>query len=69
MSTKLNGTRYSPAGSRVPTELLPTALRYERARAAVFEQLGQFSQANECRRLTRVYEQRVFEECDPAPQA
>jgi len=68
MSTKLNGTRYSPAGSRVPTELLPTALRYERARAVVFEQLGQFSQANECRRLTRVYEQRVFDEC-PNPQA
>ena len=68
MSTKLNGSKYSPAGSRVPTELLPTAIRYERARAVVFEQLGQFSRANECRRLTRVYEQRVFDEC-PTPQA
>ena len=63
MSTKLNGTRYSSPGSRVPTELLPTAIRYERARAVVFEQLGQFSHANECRRLTRVYEQRAMEEC------
>lgn len=68
MSTKLNGSKYSPAGSRVPTELLPTAIRYERARAVVFEQLGQFSQANECRRLTRVYEQRAFDECS-TPQA
>ena len=68
MSTKLNGSKYSPAGSRVPTELLPTAIRYERARAVVFEQLGQFSHANECRRLTRVYEQRVFDECS-TPQA
>lgn len=68
MSTKLNGSKYSPPGSRVPTELLPTAIRYERARAVVFEQLGQFSQANECRRLTRVYEQRVFDECS-TPQA
>ena len=63
MRTKLNGTRYSPAGSRVPTELLPTAIRYERARAVVFEQLGQFSQANECVRLKRYYEQRAMEEC------
>jgi len=68
MSTKLNGTRYSSPGSRVPTELLPTAIRYERARAVVFEQLGQFSRANECVRLTRIYEQRVFDECS-TPQA
>lgn len=63
MSTKLNGNKYSPAGSRVPAELLPTAIRYERARAVVFEQLGQFSQANECVRLKRYYEQRAMEEC------
>ena len=63
MSTKLNGTRYSPAGSRVPTELLPTAIRYERARAVVFEQLGQFSKADECARLKRYYEQRAMDEC------
>ena len=66
MSTKLNGTRYSPAGSRVPTELLPTAIRYERARAVVFEQLGQFSRANECARLKRYYEKRAMEECAQA---
>ena len=63
MSTKLNGTRYSPPGSRVPTELLPTAIRYERARAVVFEQLGQFSRANECAALKRIYERRAMEEC------
>ncbi len=38
MSTKLNGNRYSPEGSRVPTDLLPTAIRYEAARAVIFEQ-------------------------------
>ena len=31
MSTKLNGNRYSAAGTRVPTDLLPTAIRYEAA--------------------------------------
>ena len=63
MSTKLNGSKYSPAGSRVPTELLPTAIRYERARAVVFEQLGQFSLANECAALKRIYERRAMQEC------
>ena len=38
MSTKLNGNRYSPEGSRVPTDLLPTAIRYEAARAVIFEE-------------------------------
>ena len=39
MSTNsLNGNKFSPAGSRVPTDLLPTAIRYEAARAVIFEQ-------------------------------
>lgn len=68
MSTKLNGSKYSPAGSRVPTELLPTAIRYERARAVLFERLGRFGKADECVRLKRYYEQRAMDECS-TPQA
>lgn len=70
MSTKLNGSKHSPAGSRVPTELIPTAIRYEAARAVIFEQLGNFVRANECLRLKRYYERRAMEECvEPAVQA
>ncbi len=69
MSTKLNGTRSSPAGSRVPTNLLPMAIRYEAARAGVFEQQGNFVRANDCLRLKRHYERRAMEECvSPEPQ-
>ena len=63
MSTKLNGNRLSPAGSRVPTDLLPTAIRYEAARAVLFEQSGNFVRANDCLRLKRYYERRAMEEC------
>jgi hypothetical protein len=45
-------------GSRVPTELLPTAIRYENARAMVFEQFGQRQRADECLALKRIYERR-----------
>jgi hypothetical protein len=62
MSVKLNGNRFSPMGSRVPTELLPTAIRYENARAMVFEQLGQHQRASECLVLKRFYERRNMEE-------
>ena len=68
MSSLLNGSRLSPAGSRVPTNLLPNAIRYEAARAGVFEQQGNFVQANDCLRLKRYYERRAMEEClDPGP--
>ena len=63
MSTKLNGNKFSPAGSRVPTDLLPTAIRYEAARAVIFEQWGNFVRANDCLRLKRYYERRAMEEC------
>lgn len=63
MSIKLNGTRYSPEGSRVPTDLLPTAIRYEAARAVLFDRLGQPERANECLKLKRYYERRTMEEC------
>ena len=62
MSVKLNGSRYSPPGSRVPTELLPTAIRYENARAALFSQLGQHSKAQECESLKLYFERRKKEE-------
>jgi hypothetical protein len=63
MSTKLNGNRYSPAGSRVPTELLATAIRWEQARAVLFDQFGQHSKARECEKLKRYYERRSMDEC------
>ena len=37
----------TPEGSRVPTDL-PDAIRYEAARAVIFEQQGNFVRANEC---------------------
>jgi hypothetical protein len=67
MSTKLNGSKYSPAGSRVPTELLPTAIRYEAARAVIFEEWGNFVRANQCLALKRYYERRAMEECISEP--
>ena len=63
MSSILNGNKHSPAGSRVPTELLPPAIRYEAARAAIFEDWGNFVKANDCLRLKRYYERRAMEEC------
>ena len=68
MSSILHGNKYSPAGSRVPTDMLPNAIRYETARAAIFEQQGNFVRANDCLRLKRYYERRAMEEClDPGP--
>ena len=67
MSTKLNGNKFSAAGSRVPTDLLPTAIRYEAARAIIFEQQGNFVRANDCLRLKRLYERRAMEECISEP--
>lgn len=63
MSVKLNGNRYSPMGSRVPTDLLPTAIRYENARAVLFDKLGDHERATECLMLKRRYERRAMEEC------
>ena len=45
------------------TDLLPTAIRYEAARAVIFEQWGNFVRANDCLRLKRYYERRAMEEC------
>ena len=68
MSTKLNGNRFSPEGSRVPTDMLPNAIRYETARAVIFERQGNYVRANQCLALKRYYERRAMEEClDPGP--
>ena len=67
MSSILNGNKFSPEGSRVPTDLLPKAIRYETARAVVFELEGNFVRANDCLRLKRYYERRAMEECVDAP--
>ena len=68
MSSILNGNKHSPAGSRVPTDLLPPAIRYEAAKAAIFEDWGNFVKANDCLRLKRYYERRAMEEClNPGP--
>ncbi len=63
MSTKLNGSKFSAPGSRCPTELLPTAIRYERARGLVFQQLGDYTRASQCADLVGIYERRVELEC------
>ena len=69
MSSILNGNKYSPEGSRVPTDLLPKAIRYETARARIFERQGNPDQSNDCLRLKRYYECRAMDECisDPGP--
>ncbi len=63
MSTKLNGSRFSRPGDRCPTELLSTAIRYERARARVFQELGDHTRASQCADLVGIYERRVELEC------
>ena len=69
MSSILSGNKYSPQGSRVPTDLLPPAIRYEAARAVIFERQGDYVRANQCLALKRYYERRAMEECisDPGP--
>ena len=68
-SNKLRGNHLSPEGSRIPTDQLPNAIRYETARAVIFEQWGNFVRANDCLRLKRYYERRAMEECisNPGP--
>ena len=61
--SELNGSRLTPAGQRVPTSLLLSAIRYEAARADIFKRLGDFANANRCIGLTRHYKKRAEEEC------
>jgi|TARA_B100000035_G_C20983164_1_gene546476 hypothetical protein len=62
MSPKLYGTRYSDPGSRVPTDLLPKAIRWESARAAIFKQQEDLEGLKQCLALKRVYEIRKMDE-------
>ena len=62
MSTKLNGTRSSRPGSRVPTHLLETALRWEEFRAHLAPILNMPHEGQEAAGLARNYKQRLFEE-------
>ena len=64
MSTKLNGNKYSQAGTRVPTHLLETAIRWEATRADVCPALGMHNEAREAGALKRNYERRLKEEAD-----
>ena len=62
MSTKLNGTRSSRPGSRVPTHLLKTALRWESFREYLSPILGMPEKGKEAGALKRNYQRRLFEE-------
>ena len=63
MSKKLNGGKYSPEGSRVPTDLLPNAIRWESARATLFYLFNRVEEAEHCSKLVRHYQQRTMDEC------
>lgn len=62
VKAKLLGNKYSAAGTRVPTDLLPEAMRWERARQRIFIALGNNEQASKCSGLLSIYERRVMEE-------
>lgn len=62
MSPKLYGTHYSDPGTRVPTDLLPNAIRWESARAAIFKQQENLEGLKQCLALKRVYEIRKMDE-------
>ena len=62
MSPKLYGTRYSDPGTRVPTDLLPNAIRWESARAAIFRRQEDVKGLKQCLALKRIYEIRKMDE-------
>jgi len=64
MSTKLNGGRYSQAGTRVPTHLLETAIRWEAFREYLSPILNMPEEGKEAGTLKRNYERRLKEETD-----
>ena len=67
MSSELNGSHLTPAGQRVPTSLLLNAIRYEAARAVIFEDWGDTDSAQVCIGLKCHYERRRMEECSAPP--
>ena len=72
MSKALNSGRYAPEGARVPTALLPNAIRWEAARAQLFHIFGRFDESEHCIKLMQFYQQRAMDETaedylDPGP--
>ena len=61
-SRKLNGTSNSRPGSRVPTHLLETAIRWEAFRMELAPVLGMPEEGKEAGALKRNYERRLAEE-------
>jgi len=59
----LKGTKRTPSGNRVPTDLLPKAIRWEKARAQIFFALGDTDNAHQATGLAFYYEKRAMEEC------
>ena len=64
MSNVIRGSRYTPATYRCPLNLLHTAATWERLRASYFESQGQLNRSNNCQKLVRSYETRIYEEID-----
>ena len=72
MGSILNGNKHSLKCSRVPTELLASAVRYEAARAAIFERQGKHLSAKDAMELMHYYYDRCKQEgvklfLDPGP--
>ena len=57
--------RSAPVGSRVPTVLLPNAIRWEKNRARLFTELGDTEKASEATGLAFYYEKRAMDETLP----
>nr|AFX83891.1 hypothetical protein MedDCM-OCT-S19-C1-cds53 [uncultured Mediterranean phage MEDS2 group]BAR39091.1 hypothetical protein [uncultured Mediterranean phage uvMED] len=55
---------YKRTGSRVPTPLLPNAIRWEKARAKLFTAWNQPDEASRATGLAFYYEKRAMQECE-----
>ena len=69
MSSVIKGNRYTPATFRCPLNLLHSAAEWERLRASYFKTQGQMTRSNNCQKLVRSYENRIYEEIDLPNQA
>ena len=60
----MNLKRYTsgPPGSRVPSELIPTALRWENLRVKLLTEFGRTEEAFEAAQLRTYYQQRWIDE-------
>ena len=62
MSSILKGNRFSREGSRVPVNLLPSAIAWEECRTQVCMALGRTSDAYRAAALKRYFEDRLTQE-------